>query len=43
MDAVLAVRFRPFLGGKRGQDVGGIHGCGPGRHVPASAKKLGNK
>ena len=28
MDAVLAVRFRPFLGGKRGQDVGGIHGCG---------------
>ena len=23
MDAVLAVRFGPFLGGKRGQDVGG--------------------
>ena len=39
MDAVLAVRFGPFLGGKRGQDVGGIHGCGDS----ASAKKLGNK
>ena len=25
MDAVLAVRFGPFLGGKRGQDVGGGH------------------
>ena len=40
MDAVLAVRFGPFLGGKRGQDVGGgIHGCGDS----AFAKKLGNK
>ena len=41
MDAVLAVRFGPFWGGKRGQDVGGggIHGCGDS----TSAKKLGNK
>ena len=39
MDAVLAVRFGPFLGAREVKMWGGIHGCGDS----ASAKKLGNK